>query len=359
MARGRDQQEPRGFAEAVPHYLATGWDGYVFALPRSSKNPPPPGVTGARGRLVTHDDISRWCGQYGDGNTALRMPQDLAGLDVDAHSGKPGAETLRDLERQLGRLPATAMSTARPVLAHNSFTSGTRIFRRPLGMRLPSKLAGIDIIRFEHRFQAVWPSMNPKTGTRYEWYSGPPWRRRDGQVPHRTGPAFAPLPDTWAEYLESQASPRTVSGYAAAEEDVAAFCTEHDDGTHPHLLAVVLAHAEARAFAGNGRHDTYLAATCWAIREAHAGFYSAVDALEVLQAAFEDAIGNDRDTTGEWQRIVAFAVGCALCDDPDEVRRDVLDRIEPGVGWAPSLAAHAAYRERLTDQPSRHEVRFR
>lgn len=171
-----------------------------------SKDPVPTKYTGANGEYVTAQDVRGWCApramisvgklSYPPGNVALRLPKDLVGIDVDAHSGKAGGAVLAEAEKRWGRLPPTWKATSRL----GSPQSGIRLYRVPEGLAWPGGLnkiaqelgfertGGIELIRWDHRYMMVAPSTNPDAnGAPYVWVSP------DGEV--------ITLP--WGEHLES------------------------------------------------------------------------------------------------------------------------------------------------------------
>jgi Bifunctional DNA primase/polymerase, N-terminal len=98
-------QTTRVFAAAAGQYRAAGLMG-TLPLPAGRKFPPPSGFTGATGRFPTDADIAAWSDQLGESfNLALRLPEDIIGIDVDAYDDKPGAATLADAEGRWGALP--------------------------------------------------------------------------------------------------------------------------------------------------------------------------------------------------------------------------------------------------------------
>lgn len=136
-----------------------------------------------------------WIHDKGDGNIALRMPPDVVGIDVDAHSGKPGATSFDILTKQLGPLPPTWTSTAR-----TDPSSGIRFFRVPPGVRWHERSAGdgIELIHAGHRYAVVWPSTNPDAdGAPYVWI-GPTGERGIGAPRVHDLPE---LPPAWLEHL--------------------------------------------------------------------------------------------------------------------------------------------------------------
>ena len=89
------------YAEAAETYQSRGWAPIPLAA--GSKAPPPAGWTGYGAPYPSTADVHEWAtnGQ-GSGNVALRMPETVIGLDVDAYGGKPGAATLADAVARLG-----------------------------------------------------------------------------------------------------------------------------------------------------------------------------------------------------------------------------------------------------------------
>jgi hypothetical protein len=119
---------PGPFAVAVGTYRDLGWVG-VLPLPHGQKLPPPPGYSGRDGRDPSDADVQAWReSDEAAGNIALRMPDDVVGVDVDCYDGKPGAATLAKAERDWGVLPVTWRSTSR------DDGSGIRLFRVPAGL---------------------------------------------------------------------------------------------------------------------------------------------------------------------------------------------------------------------------------
>lgn len=180
------QRAIRPFSDSVGTYRAFGWRG-TLPLPVGQKHNPPDGWTGGHDRDPGDDWVAYWAtnGQA-DGNIALRLPDDVIGIDVDAYdcwrpginpatgqrtqvwTHKRGAETLAALESTLGPLPATWRSSAR------NAPSGVYLYRVPAGYPITeSALPGdIEIIRRAHRYLVAAPSINPETGTRYGWSFG-------------------------------------------------------------------------------------------------------------------------------------------------------------------------------------------
>lgn len=176
----------RPFADGVATYRALGWRG-TLPLPPGRKHDPPDGWTGSHDRDPDDRLVHYWAANgQASGNIALRLPDDVIGIDVDAYdcwrpyrdpatgliqqrwTHKRGAETLAGLEATLGPLPPTWRSSAR------NAPSGIYLYRVPPGWTITeSALPGdIEIIRRGHRYLVAAPSINPETGTCYAWFFG-------------------------------------------------------------------------------------------------------------------------------------------------------------------------------------------
>ncbi len=121
------------YHRAAREYLKAGWSPIL--LPHKRKEPPPGGFTGYAGAYVEPEHLATWM-KAGGGNVALRMPECVLGLDVDAYGHKSGAATLADAEARLGALPPTWRSTSREA----DQVSGIRYFRVPQGRRWADRL---------------------------------------------------------------------------------------------------------------------------------------------------------------------------------------------------------------------------
>jgi hypothetical protein len=180
------------FGIAAPHYLQLGWAAPLY-MPVRGKTPPPDGFTGEDGRYPTYQEVMNWVGQYPHNNIALRMPDDILGIDVDAYEGKLGGQTIANLEAQLGPLPTTWISTSR----QDGTSSGIRFYRVPAGMQWKSNIQPhVEIVRRGHRYAMVAPSIHPNGGT-YRWCA-PGW------IPSLTAPRpadLASLPMPWVQFL--------------------------------------------------------------------------------------------------------------------------------------------------------------
>lgn len=225
-------------------YCDAGWS--PVPTHRDTGNPAP-GYTGAEGEWVTVDtrfDLDP--ASYP--NVAVRPPGNAIGLDVDdyARDGhqKTGAITLAILEAQLGRLPATARSSARPA------PSGILWFRLPDGVTVDAtaeekiRTVGdyVDVIRTGHRFARCWPTPKGETGTIYRWFGPSGEQLPDGIVPPVD--RLPELPEAWVEFLTTPPEKAAPAGnrYApgAGDADGTDWFTEDEAQAFlaPHLAAI-------------------------------------------------------------------------------------------------------------------------
>ena len=86
-------------------YLENGW--HPLPLPAGAKTPPPGGFTGAGGAVPTRGVIEAWVKTRPEGNIALRLPEGVIGIDIDAYGDKPGADTITAAIKAYGELPRT------------------------------------------------------------------------------------------------------------------------------------------------------------------------------------------------------------------------------------------------------------
>ena len=169
-----------GYSQADA-YWERGW--VPLPLPHGQKKTPPEGTTGATAREVSYSDVASWMEEHPDGNIAVRMPQNVIGLDIDAYKDVC-ASTMNELVK-LAPMPATWRSSSRG----QENPSGIYFYRIPDGVDpatlrdpLPGPLAtskgsgagGVESIRPGHRYAVVAPSLAPPppvgSGQTYAWY---------------------------------------------------------------------------------------------------------------------------------------------------------------------------------------------
>jgi hypothetical protein len=133
-------------------------------------------------------------------------------------------------------------------------------------------------VRGKNGIVVVAPSIHEKheQGGRYEWA--------------RTGP-LPMLPAVLAEQLPDAGD----SSDAATDREVLAFLNAHVGNARPELLSGVLTRWDAATRAGESRHGATLTAAAWAMREAAAGLYPAIEAAQKLRTYFTMVMSVSRD----------------------------------------------------------------
>ncbi len=286
-------------------YLDAGWRG-VLPLPPRQKKPVPVGFTGRAGEWPGGPDIWTWMEDYETGNVALRLPENVIGIDIDAYPGKPGAVTLVNTEHAWGKLPGTWRTTSR-----DDGVSGIRLFTIPEGLEWPNEVGpGIEIIRFAHRYAIVWPSIHPETGHTYKWIAD------DGITHIGTIPTIdelPPLPQAWVTGLthgrEDTREARSPLSTAAAQAALALF----DDGEPCRDVRRAL---ERRLIdfssTGHGaRHELMLLGTERLVRLGIDGHHGVPTALAQLRDAFLRSVAGERkpgEGEAEWDRSLQGAL---------------------------------------------------
>lgn len=193
----------RPYADSAQRYWRAGW---ANPIPVRGKTSPVAGYTGYEGANVSWPDLQAWLdGPEASHNVALRLPGDIVGIDVDAYDGKVGESSLAAAEAELGPLPASYRSTSRPPF----HASGIRFYRittstdlRGAEKRFVAHYGDhVDILRRDHRYAMVWPSVHPDTGVTYLWYD-PVGERCDPPSPA----SLPELPQAWQEFLKNPAA---------------------------------------------------------------------------------------------------------------------------------------------------------
>lgn len=289
----------RPYANAVATYTLAGWP-CVLPVPAATKSPPPVGFTGAEGRDTDPLQLVAWAGTHAEHSIALRMPDDVVGIDVDHYDkggiAKRGGDTLVALELRLGPLPATWRSSARDL------PSGIRFYRLPAA-RYRTKFVDIEVIQRHHRYAVVWPSPHGETGGTYRWYDPAGIEVTDGAVPKPVE-----LPELSAAWVAALAEGATDTGPAAAEPGVGyrmlgALQSDHGQPCaemHSALLAAL--DLLARADEGS-RHDTATGRVHHLVQLGAAGHPGAGWALLEVQQRWEQLTAGE-DRLAEWERML-------------------------------------------------------
>lgn len=319
---------PRPYGDHAAAYHAAGWS--PLPLPAGQKAHPPKGWTGYNGAVPSHADVHAWAQDQPGGNLALRLPPGIIGLDVDAYGDKIGGPVFAALQEQYGALPDTWRSTSR-----DDGTSGIRLYRAPQGLAWPTEAGpGIEIIRHEHRYMVVWPSLHPSGGT-YRWINP-----HGSVVVHDIpDPDDLPdLPEAWVQHLTGG----RVAGehHSAGMDDTQArqWLADHGGDAPCNAMSRALQRAmEDLARTGSGsRHDAMLRATnrlAWLAATGHDGLETA---LHTYQGAWLSTVGTDRasgEAAAEWDRAVTGAADRAAAG----ATAGTTDPCTTGVG---SLIAH-------------------
>lgn len=319
---------------------ATLWNSgfHPIPLPSMKKDPPPSGHTGVYGLNASYQQCAAWGNElrdsYGDyPNIAIRFNRGdiftgepgCIGLDVDDYlkdgNLKRGGTTLAEWEAEWGQLPPTWRSTARGV----QNISGTRLFLVPPGttIKAPSD-CGIDALHFAHRYLVVAPSINPLTGTRYQWISP------DGSVsdmPPNLG-ELPWLPDKWLMKLSATTAlvpPKT------AKEVEEFFATLGDSEPCETIKRTLQEYITKLHAPGATRHDVALKAVARLLylgAEGHPGAYGAIEEFRpIFVAAVEESRGDDNTGSSiaeaEFNRMLQLSNGSSrivsqiLADPPE------------------------------------------
>lgn len=301
-----DHTGPYGHAAAI--YWTAGWRG-VLPLPASAKAPVPTGWTGAQGAWPSYADVFTWTeGPECTGNIALRLPQHVIGIDVDAYDGKPGAATLARLEGEHGPLPATWRATSR-----DDGSSGIRFFRVPEGLAWPGGFPGIEIIQHRHRYAVVWPSLHPE-GRTYRWID-PAGNDVIGQVPHVDD--LPDLPDAWVQGITRGVAAADVPKLAIDDTTAGAWLDARGTGEPCRAVQAAL-----RRYTGDledqakARHDVAMYATSRLAHLAAEGHTGVNAALGVFKTAWAKATADPKRAhdPAEWNRLLGGAVRIAAAD---------------------------------------------
>jgi hypothetical protein len=313
---------PSPFNDHAVIYHMRGW--HPFPLWDSNaptgrqargKSNPAKGFTGRDGVNATREQVEAWrdSGRYF--NIGSRMPDNVVVIDVDVYHG--GGETLAELGGMIGNLPGTYTVTARDDGSGHRYyrVSGKRVWQNPG--------KGIEILHWGWRYAVMPPSIHPETGTPYTWY-GP----NSAKLANTTGPRIDQLPmlpAAWAEFLDTGQDPnakvaRLDLGNAEVRELLSTWAGDGEPCQH--MMAAL---AEALATTNGGRHDACMRAQMKLIRYGESGHPGAGTAMKALRSWFFDALGNDRDPSGEWIRGFTHATQRIAATPTPEERRGCHD----------------------------------
>lgn len=207
------------FAESYHRYEERGWRGTLPVSGFTKHENLPYGYTGHKFNDVwpSPEDKHNWS-HLKDRNIVLRMPRNVIGIDADQYlkegNQKRGVDNLRQLEAQLGELPASYRSTRRG--ADNP--SGIRFYRVPESENgWPGKVCDdVETVHHGHRFAVVWPSQVPDDEGEiltYQWFT-PDSHPMPGPPAIKDLPL---LPKAWVDYLQKEH--RSNGGVITSRED--------------------------------------------------------------------------------------------------------------------------------------------
>lgn len=290
------------YALAFADYWSKGW--HPLPLPAKKKSSPPDGYTGGPGADADKHQLIQWrfgetwknkSGTHQAGNIAIRMPDGVIGIDVDAYDGKPGAETFAKAKLEFGDLPDTWRSSARPA------PSGIRFYRVPKGLWARGKLeidgkSGIDIVQRVFRYAVAPPSVHPDTGDTYTWFAP------DG-TPSHTPPHIDELPylpEAWVRHLDKGERPQ--HGEQEYDEFFELLTDPHGQPCQE-MHNTLYQHVNAMQ-PGDSRHDKLLAGHLSLLRKGEQGHKGLHTALQTYWERFREVAADRDDWTaeGEWER---------------------------------------------------------
>jgi len=376
-------------------YLALGWSPIPLNL--RSKDPVPEGYTGAKAgdRYVTAEEVRAWTQPravvhvgklaYPPGNIALRLPKDIIGLDVDAHSGKAGAATYKRAVAEWGTLPPTWKSSSKA----GSPLSGIYLYRVPEGLAWPGNLGkaakawgitdgggvasngsasgappvtgGIDLIRWDHRYMVVGPSQHDKAPfAEYFWVTPDgrtirlPWKPEDvddldpnAEFELPSPDEIPDMPDGWVSGLtegRQWASSGSVGPDGAPTADeVREWAATRDrrsvggayaSGICPQLERTLTRHLAVIRTAGEdgGAHDGCRDAVWAVMGDSASGHYGVAKALGRIKAAFLEAVKvrrSERQAKLEFWRILRDGAGKIINEYTDEDGGETYEEEDP------------------------------
>lgn len=292
------------FAAAVEAYVRAGWP-CVLPIPPAAKHPPPEGYTGATGRDTDPLTLVRWASARPGDSIALRMPEGVLGIDVDAYEKagrqKHGADTLAAAVERWGPLPPTWASTARDP----DGPSGITFYRVPPGRYATTLGPDVEVIQRHHRYAVVAPSPHPETGSAYRWYS-PELEPGSAQGDRPPSPSQLPwLPEAWVAGLAAGASAESAApaSTSAGQHLLDGLLMDHRPPcAEIHSAILTAGHALGQSDAGS-RHDTAVARVHHLVSLAAAGHPGVGGALGALAEQWE-ALTAGEDRTGEWERMM-------------------------------------------------------
>ncbi|MGV0490696.1 AAA family ATPase [Mycobacterium kansasii] len=320
------------YADAMGLYWRHGWRG-VIRLPEGQKGPPPDGFTGYAGSDTSYADMCAWAEANPAGNVALRLPDNVIGLDVDAYGAKLGAQTLAAAVARWGALPPAWTTTSR-----DDGVSGIRMYRVPAGTRFVTELpgGGVEVIQRRHRYAVVWPSRHPE-GRAYRWLD--PAGKVSARPP--SPDELAELPAAWVDGIRATNTAR-------------AFCLDGDalvmgaltDGAPTDRVAARLAEALG-VLAGprdpqRARYDATLRHVGALLRYGRQGAGGVGPALAELRDRYVIAVADDRQggvstAREEFNRMICRAGPMLATPNDRDDSESILALVDPRIRGSVAL----------------------
>jgi len=292
--------------------------------------------------------VMKWHKDYqANGNIALRMPDTVIGIDVDAYGEKVGRASFDELLADLGPLPDTWTLTAR-----SDGVSGIRFFRVPGGLHWSGQpIADIQIIQNHHRYAVAYPSVHPDTKKIYLWYppgtslnGTPEGITVDNEIPLLSDLAKMPAP--WVEGLSGgkiwSALPSDVS---ATRTDILRWVKERPAGEMCRLMRKQ-AQAAVDEMSG-GAHDALNSRVYSVVSLASEGHSGIVKAIRLMRDSFYEEVKapgrkgrrSDRQAILEFNRVRDGAVRIMMASvaDGESVAEDECGCAENSLSWGEKL----------------------
>lgn len=292
----------QGYAAAMPYYYNVGWRG-ILPLPYLKKSPPPTGFTGEFAPDPTDAQLSAWVRDNPMGNTALRIPLGVVGIDVDDYAAKRGDTSLTDRIAAWGPLPATWSSTSRGS-SEGPGPSRQLFYRLPDHRKLAGKVSvSIEALQHHHRYACVWPSYNPDAdGAQYRWFDPAGVMVPDGVVPRVEWLEVLPAP--WFAGLQEGAASAGIVAASDAEGYALLEALRVDDREQCAKVEGLLRWwVDALEEPGAARHDAGRDGCHALIHAGVQGHGGAAEALGELREVFEAVTGGGGTREAEWARL--------------------------------------------------------
>lgn len=301
-----------GYADYAGDYRERGWT--PLPIEPGTKGPPAKHWTGYEGVRPSGADYYDWEQNKPNHGVALRMPDNVIGVDIDHYlkngKQKRGGDTLAHAESLWGKLPDTYVSSARV-----DCVSGIRYFKVPAGTRLMSLLrfpelglGDIEIIQWGHRYAVVEPSVNPDAaGAPYKWMHTLDWCYTE--IPDTED--LPELPAAWLEALKLDEARLELDGI---EVDAEAILGSFPEGEMEMPVLDRLDKSIQEIGAGVSRHDVTNGNVMALLRLGEQGWAGVPSALRMLAKVFIASVGPDRGkevAKAEFWRMVTNRTGLA------------------------------------------------